>query len=127
MTGGATVLTLKLRPDTPQLYENITIDGVTLAGTGRILNVAPWTQFFDLKGHPSPQRRVRNITLRNVRGDYGIFGVLRGNAGDVLQGITLENFDVTLTTRDRLQLGQVDDFQVTNVRVNSKSYDANKR
>lgn len=127
MTGGATVLTLKLRPDTPQLYENITIDGITLAGTGRILNVAPWTQFFDLKGHPSPQRVVRNITLRNVRGEYGIFGTLRGNAGDVLQGITLENFNVTLTSRSRLQLGRVGDFKTLNVRVNAESYDPSKR
>src|SRR6185436_15184490 len=108
MTGRATVLTLKLRPDTPQHYEHITLDGITLAGGGRIINCAPWTQFFDLKGHPAPVRRVNNITLRNLRGEYGAFGTLRGNPGDTLRNITLENIDVKLSTDrsgDRLVLG----------------------
>eukprot|EP01035_Chromulina_nebulosa_P040705 gene40705-55040_t len=96
MSGGATVLTLKLRPDTPQHYENITLDGITLKGTGRLLNVAPWTQFFDLKGQPAPKRMVNNVTVRNVRGTYRTLGTLRGNAGDVLRDITLENIDVKL-------------------------------
>ena len=32
MSGRATLLTLKLRPDTPQHYEHITMDGIKLAG-----------------------------------------------------------------------------------------------
>ena len=125
MTGRATVLTLKLRPDTPQHYEDIVLDGITLAGSGRLLNCAPWTQFFDLKGQPPPTRRVNAITLRNVRGEYGSFGTLRGNAGDVLQDITLENIEVKLSTDrggDRLALGTVENLVVNNVRVNGQSY-----
>src|SRR3954468_2461012 len=119
MSGRATMLTLKLRPDTPQHYENITLDGITLAGTGRLINVAPWTQFFDLQGQPPPTRQVNNITLRNIKGDYGAFGTLRGNPGDVLRDITLENVEVKLGN-ERLQLGKTENLTLKNVTVNGK-------
>lgn len=96
MSGHATVLTLKLRPDTPQHYENITLDGIKLAGNGRILNVGPWTQFFDLQGQPPPTRTVEKITIRNVSGSYRAFGRLQGNPGDTFRDISLENFHVEL-------------------------------
>jgi polygalacturonase len=125
MTGRATVLTLKLRPDTPQHYEDITLDGITLAGGGRLLNVAPWTQFFDLKGQPAPARRVNGVTLRNVRGKYGSFGTLRGNPSDVLRDITLENIDVQLDT-PQLAVGPNQELTTRNVLINGKPYPASQ-
>jgi polygalacturonase len=125
MSGRATLLTLKLRPDTPQHYEHITLDGITLKGTGRLLNVAPWTQFFDLQGQPPPSRRVNNITLKNIRGEYGAFGTLRANPDDDVRDITLENIDVKLATdngRDRLILGKVENLTATNVRINGQPW-----
>lgn len=125
MSGGATLLTLKLRPDTPQHYENITLDGITLKGTGRLINCAPWTQFFDLKGLPPPSRKVNGITLKNIRGTYGAFGTLRGNPGDKLTDFSFENIDVKFDTangRDRLLLGQVENFSVKNVAVNGQPW-----
>lgn len=124
MSGGATLLTLKLRPDTPQHYENITIDGIKLAGSGRLFNCAPWTQFFDLKGQPQPTRTVNNITIRNVSGTYGAFGQLRGNSDDTIRDITLENINVKFDRPggEKLQVGKVDNFQVKNVVVNGQAY-----
>ncbi len=119
MSGHATVLTLKLRPDTPQHYEHITIENITLAGSGRLLNVAPWKQFFDLQGQPPPARQVNDITLRNIRGSYRTLGVLQGNPGDVLKNITLENIDVKLSD-EKFEPGQVENFTVKNVTVNGK-------
>lgn len=121
MSGGATMLTLKLRPDTPQHYEHITMDGIKLAGTGRLVNVAPWLQFFDLKGHPPPSRQVNDITLRNITGSYRMLGTLSGNAGDVLRDITLENVDVHLA-EERFRLGPVANLVLRNVRVNGKEF-----
>ena len=121
ITGDATMLTLKLRPDTPQCYENILIDGVTLSGEqGRVLNVAPWTQFFDLKGHAPPTRTVSNITLRNVRGEFQTLGTLRGNPGDTLKDITLENMDLKLAESD-FSPGDVKNLVFRNVQVNGKT------
>lgn len=120
MSGSATVLTLKLRPDTPQHYENITIDGIKLAGGGRLINVAPWMQFFDLKGHSAPSRTVNDITLRNISGVYRAFGRLRGNPGDVLRNITFENFHVGLKEPE-LELGTVENLVMRNVVVNGRN------
>jgi len=121
MTGHATMLTLKLRPDTPQHYENITMENIRLAGSGRLLKVAPWMQFFDLKGQPPPSRRVNNITLRNITGSYRMLGTLSGSAGDVLRDITLENVDVQLT-ENRFRLGPVENLQLRNVTVNGQPF-----
>lgn len=122
MSGKATVLTLKLRPDTPQRYEDITLDGIELAGAGRLLNVAPWTQFFDLKGLPAPTRSIDRITLRNVRGSYGSFGTLRGNPGDKLAGILLENIQVSLSIAPRLNLGNAVGLELRHVNINGEPY-----
>ena len=122
ITGDATVLTLKLRPDTPQRYENILIDGVTLeGGQGRVLNVAPWTQFFDLKGHAPPSRTVTNITLRNLTGEFHTLGRLGGNPGDILENITLENINLRLADPEFAPQG-VRNFVVKNVIINGITY-----
>jgi alpha-L-rhamnosidase len=123
LSGRATLLTLKLRPDTPQHYEHITLENITLAGEGRLLNVAPWRQFFDLKGQPAPSRRVNDITLRNIHGTYRTLGTLRGNPGDVLRDITLENIDVKLAD-ETFALGEVENLMMKNVVVNGKPFAA---
>jgi len=121
MSGRATVLTLKLRPDTPQHYEDITVDGIKLAGSGRLLNVAPWTQFFDLQGQPAPARTVNNVTLRNITGSYRALGTLRGNPGDTLRDITLENVDVQVAD-DKFAVAGVTGLVLKNVTVNGKAF-----
>jgi len=123
MSGRATVLTLKLRPDTPQHYEDITIDGIKLAGGGRLLNVAPWMQFFDLQGLSAPARTVNHVTLRNITGSYRSLGLLRGNPGDTLRDITLENIDVKLTDA-AFAPGPVENLAFRNVVVNGRPFSA---
>ena len=122
ISGDATMLTLKLRPDTPQHYENILIDGIQLrGGKGRLLNVAPWTQFFDLKGHAPPARTVNHITIRNVTGEFHTLGTLRGNHGDTLRDITLENIDLKLADSG-FEPGEVKNFVSNNVMLNGALY-----
>ncbi len=122
LTGDATMLTLKLRPDTPQHYTDITLDGITLTGgRGRLLNVAPWTQFFDLQGQPRPARAVDHVTIRNVHGTYRTFGVLHGNADDTLGDLTLENIAVTLAN-PAFDLGPTKNLTVNHVVVNGTPY-----
>lgn len=43
------LLWLKMRPDTPQNYEYITVEDVK-GSAQNFLFVRPWTQFFDMKG-----------------------------------------------------------------------------
>ncbi|MBU6222552.1 MAG: exopolygalacturonase [Planctomycetes bacterium] len=86
---------LKLRPDTPQLYENIVVDDIEADDAQAIFDVKPWTQFFDLQGHPPQPSRVRGLTLRNVRGSFRSLGELRGNPADEITGVSLEGVHVT--------------------------------
>ncbi|HEX8465382.1 MAG TPA: glycosyl hydrolase family 28 protein [Abditibacterium sp.] len=123
ISGRATLLTLKLRPDTPQRYENISFEGIQLSGEGRVLNVAPWKQFFDLQGHAPPLRTVKDISIRHLSGQFRAFGTLRGNRGDTLQDITLANIDLKLSD-ERLMVGQIENFVTRNVKINGKTYQA---
>lgn len=60
------VLWLKMRPDTPQLYEYITVEDIT-GSANNMLYIRPWTQFFDLQGQTEmPRSYGRHITLRNI-------------------------------------------------------------
>ena len=117
---------LKLRSDTPQVYEDIHYKDITLNGAGTLINVAPWTQYFDLMGQPQPQQVVRNITLTDVKGTWGSFGSIRGNAGNTIENFTLENIDLQLTgapargatTQAAPRLDAVKNLVIKNVKLN---------
>ncbi len=115
------IVRLKLRPDTPQTYENLTFTDITLDGVGSLISIEPWKQYFDLKGYPSPPRAVRNLTLKNIKGTFGSFGVIHGNAGDVIENVTLEDIDVTLKTAEP-KIVDVKNLTVRHVRLNGKEY-----
>lgn len=119
---GVPVVRFKLRPDTPQLYENFVFDGITMARAQAVFDIKPWTQFFDLQGHQPPKSVVRNIVVRNVTGTVQSMGTLRGNSGDVITNVLLENVDV-VARRPRLRLGSgVSGLRLDNVQVNGHSY-----
>jgi polygalacturonase len=121
VTGPVNVAVLKLRPDTPQCYEDIHFHDITLDDEqGTILSVRPWTQYFDLKGLPAPMSAVRDISLSNVRGRFGAFGEVRGNPGQTeISNVTLENIDVQLA-KGELNAPDVKNLVFTNVIVNGK-------
>ncbi len=67
------LLWLKMRPDTPQHYEYITVEDITGPVKNFIL-VAPWTQFYDLKGRQDPPLSYSDhIIMRNCGVDCNVF------------------------------------------------------
>ena len=123
MTGPVNIVRLKLRPDTPQDYEDIHYRDITLdSPTGTIFLINPWKQYFDLKGQPLPKSTVRNVTLSGVKGKYGSFGTIEGNPDTQISDIAIENIDVTLKT-PKLQLGKKEKEVVTlkDVKVNGEA------
>jgi polygalacturonase len=123
ITGNATLLTLKLRTDTPQHYENITFDNITLNGGGRVFNINGWKQYEDFQGQPPPTHLVNNVTVRHVTGKFKTLGQIRGNAGDTLRDIVLEDANLTLTD-ELFGYGERDEgsFAFKNVIVNGQPY-----
>lgn len=119
ITRGPTVLRLKLRPDTPQQYENITIEDITLENGGVIFKISPWTQYFDLKGQQPPSALVQNITISNIKGNAVSLGEITGHERAVIKNITLNNADLKLSSSD-FKLGKVEKLQFANVKVNGK-------
>jgi polygalacturonase len=114
---GTNVLQLKLRPDTPQQYENISLDDITIEGNATVFKVAPWTQYFDLKGQAPPKSVVRNISISNVKGTGSTLGKIGGNAGTVFGTMTLKNVDVQLKNTGS-EAADLRGLTLQNVKVN---------
>ncbi len=67
LTQAARLLWLKMRPDTPQNYEYITVEDIE-GDAKQFLYIRPWKQFFDLKGRKDiPMSYSSHVTLRNIR------------------------------------------------------------
>jgi polygalacturonase len=122
VTGPIPLVRLKLRPDTPQLYENIHYRDITLDSTAAIFEIRPWKQFFDLKGQTPPKSIVRNITISNIKGNFGSFGEIQGNPGQTaISDIKIKNLDVQIKN-DNLKTVDVKNLTMKNVKVNGKPY-----
>ncbi|CAN7368526.1 glycoside hydrolase family 28 protein [Massilia sp. LjRoot122] len=115
----------KLRPDTPQHYENIHFRNISVDSSGgQIVTIQPWTQYFDLKGAPPPQSIVRNISLVGIRGRLKAFGTIKPNPGQTtISDILLKDFDVRLD-REKLDTADVANLRLENVVVNGKQVKA---
>jgi len=118
---GVPVVRLKLRPDTPQLYENFVFDRIEMADSQAIFDVKPWTQFFDLRGHEPPRSVVRNVVVRNLTGTVRSWGDLRGNDGDLIANVALENCDIQVKG-GKLRTDAVEGLRFEQVRVNGQPF-----
>lgn len=117
------IVRLKLRPDTPQLYENLVFENIKALDAQAIFDVKPWTQFFDPQGHGPQQSVVRNVTVRNLTGNVRSLGELRGNPGDAIEHVKLENIDIT-ADNPRLRTDVADAIDCDDVKVNGEAFEA---
>jgi len=121
ITGGVRIATIKLRPDTPQHYEDITFRNITSEATApEIIAMQPWSQFVNLQGEAPPQSVVRNINFIGIKGNYTAFGTLQPNPGQTeISEILFKDLDVVLK-RDKLTTTGVKDLKFENVIVNGQ-------
>lgn len=113
----------KLRPDTPQHYEDVHFRNITLNNTrGAIITAQPWTQYFNLMGQQPPQSIVRNISLEGIKGKFGSFGTIRPNVGQTtISDILIKDIDVQLSQQPNLTVAdQVTGLRMENVKVNGQ-------
>ena len=123
ITGGVRIATLKLRPDTPQHYENITFRNITSEGpSSGIINMAPWSQYFDLQGMEPPKSIVKNLNFVGIIGTFSSFGIMKPNPGQTeISNVLMKDFNVTIKN-DRLDTSGVSGLKLENVVVNGKPY-----
>ena len=125
--GNVRIATLKLRPDTPQHYEDIMFRNITSESTaGAIVAVQPWSQYFNLQGETPPKSVVRNLSLIGIKGHFSGFGVIRPNPGQTeISNVLLKDFDVVLSeSKEKLVTSGVTDLKFENVMVNGKPQSA---
>ena len=89
------VLWLKMRPDTPQHYEHVTVENVS--GTcGSFIVIRPWTQFYKPENRPDmPLSQCNNIVIRNINVHCDNFFDVGTSAKYTLRDFTFDNCIVT--------------------------------
>lgn len=89
------MLHLKMRPDTPQQYEFVTVEGIK-GRTKSGLRIKPWTQFFKpIERKDKPASWCRNITIRNIDMQTDDFFEVGTSDKYSLSNFTFENVRVT--------------------------------
>ncbi len=113
------LLWLKMRPDTPQLYEYITVENVK-GQAHSMIYAKPWTQFFDLKGRADvPLSYCKHITMKNIDMTCGVFYDIDIDKYDRLADFTFENLTITAKNA-AYDKSLIDGVKLINVKVNDK-------
>lgn len=110
------ILRLKMRPDTYQIYENITVDHIK-GKCGTIFDMKPWKQFFSMEGtHEKPFAIVRNISISNVNVKCNYVGEVSGNSSDKVTNILFSN--IVAEAKDPVLKNNYPTVKMKNVSVN---------
>jgi polygalacturonase len=111
------LLWLKMRPDTPQNYEYITVENIS-GSVGSFLYVKPWTQFFDLKGQTEiPLSYSNHVTMRNIKMECNIFCDMEKSEQYQLSNFAFENLDIA-AKNPNMHAELMSGLVVKNVRLN---------
>ncbi len=88
------VLWLKMRPDTPQHYEYVTVDNIE-GYAQMFLVVRPWTQFYNkVERADMPLSQCNNIVIKNIKMRNKNFFDVGASDKYALKDFTFENIDV---------------------------------
>jgi alpha-L-rhamnosidase len=116
------LIALKLRPDTEQDYENITVRNIAIDNpAAKLISLAPWKQYFDLQGKPAPNQRVNRLTLRDINGTLKSFGIVSRSDKGTVQNITFQNIELTLS-KPAVVIKDINDIKFENVTINGQAY-----
>ncbi|MXN90852.1 exopolygalacturonase [Flavobacterium sp. Sd200] len=94
LNGAQKTLHLKMRPDTPQNYEYITVEDLT-GSAGSLISIKPWTQFFDLKGRTEPlMSYAQKIVMKNIKLEVGMGFDISDSDKYQLKDFTFQNISL---------------------------------
>lgn len=114
---GSNLLWLKMRPDTPQHYEYITLENIE-GNITNFININPWTQFFDLKDRKDiPLSYADHVTMKNCKCECETyFNVEPNKAQYELSDFTFENLDIR-AKNDGFKADAVENMKIINVNI----------
>lgn len=112
MNNPSILLHLKMRPDTPQNYEYITVENIT-GRVGEFISVRPWSQFFNLKGENTPPHsRSSHVTMRNIDVSCETFFDVAKSDKYILSDFTFQDLNI------KAKNGNFDNSIVENMKLN---------
>ncbi len=110
---------LKMRPDTPQKYEYMTVENIK-GNAQNLIYIKPWTQFFDLKGREKvPLSYAQNITFNNIDLNCDVFFNVNITENDKLSDFTFKNLNIK-TNNDQFDTGFIDGVEKENIVINGQ-------
>jgi hypothetical protein len=114
------VLWLKMRPDTPQHYEYVSVEDIK-GQCGSFLVVRPWTQFFKPEDRDDmPLSQCNNIYIRNIDMKCKNFFDVGTSDKYRLVDFSFENINVT-DEKDAFDKTMIENTMVKNVTINGIS------
>uniref|UniRef100_UPI00333EB5F2 rhamnogalacturonidase n=1 Tax=Pseudopedobacter sp. TaxID=1936787 RepID=UPI00333EB5F2 len=117
LDGAKRLLQLKMRPDTPQLYENILVEDVT-GNVGSVLFIKPWTQFFDLKGEKGIKMSyARGVKLKNINLESKTMFDIQKSDQYVLSDFSFENLVIKEAKKSVITEQLIQDLKLKNVKI----------
>lgn len=112
------VLWLKMRPDTPQKYEFISVENVK-GEAYSLLYIKPWRQFFDLQGRKDPPLSFsENISLKNIDLKCEVFFDVAISENNRLKNFSFENLNIE-AKNGALDKTLIEGLKFKNVKVNN--------
>ena len=118
MNQATRMLWLKMRPDTPQNYEYVTIENVT-GNCGSFLVVKPWTQFFKPGDREMPVSTCDHITLKGIDVECKVFYDVESSDKYELKNFTFEDCKAK-SEKDGFDTSIIKGCKVKNVILNGK-------
>lgn len=116
ITDASRVLWLKMRPDTPQHYEYVTVEDLK-GQCASFLVVRPWTQFFKPEEREDmPLSTCNNIVMRNINMDCKNFFDVGSSDKYKLKDFTFENIMVR-DEKKAFDPSLIDNCLVKNVKI----------
>lgn len=117
ITNAKRLLWLKMRPDTPQNYEYITVENIK-GDVSSFLCVKPWTQFFNLKGEKeAPISYSSHITMRNIDMKcHSVFNMVKSEQYQ-LTNFTFENLNIEASKDTQIPSGLIKNLESKRVSI----------
>ncbi|WP_460761480.1 rhamnogalacturonidase [Niabella terrae] len=120
LNGAKRLLQLKMRPDTPQHYEYITLENIK-GDAEVLLDINAWTQFFDLKGEKEMRRTdAHHIRFKNIMLECGSVWNVKKSEQYSLHDFTFERIDITATRDAAMDKTLIRNIGLKQVRINGQ-------
>lgn len=120
--GACNILHLKMRPDTPQHYEQILVENIK--GNARVLlSIKAWNQFFDLKGEKAVKlSKANDIVFRNIQLECNNAMTVKKSDQYELSDFIFENLKIKALKNNTINVEAINHCILRKVQVNGREF-----